>query len=360
MMVGVLGGGQLARMLALAGYPLGLRFVFLDPAGDACAFALGEALHGGYDDCELLERLASRAGVVTYEFENVPAQTSRFLSERVQVYPPWEALAVTQDRLAEKRLFRELDIPTSPFHPVDTRHGLHQALGRLGLPLVLKTRSGGYDGKGQLLLANEEDIAPAWDRLGGSPLLAEQYVPFVREVSMIAVRGQRGETAYYPMSENVHRAGMLHMACSRPGDPMAGLATEYVGRVLSRFDYVGVLALEFFQEGDRLLANEFAPRVHNSGHWTIEGAETSQFENHLRAILGLPLGSTSAVGSVAMVNCIGTLPDTRPLLALADVHLHVYDKLARPGRKLGHVTVRAHDSRTLQTKLSTVCELLNC
>jgi len=358
MIVGILGGGQLARMLALAGYPLGLKFVFLDPTADACAFPLGEALHGSYNDKHLLDRLAERADVVTYEFENVPTDAVQSLSRRVPVYPSPEALAFKQDRLREKLLFQELGIPTPLFHPVDTLRDLEEAATRLGLPMVLKTRSQGYDGKGQVVIEQTDDLKSVWEHMDKVPWMAEKYVAFVREVSAIAVRSRRGETAFYALAENIHRHGILHLSRSCPRDPMASLARQYAERLLTRLDYVGVLALELFQVGDGLLANEFAPRVHNSGHWTIEGTETSQFENHLRSILGLPLGSTAAVGSVAMVNCIGDLPDPTRLLSLEGVHLHDYGKPTRPGRKVGHVTVRANDDKSLQARLDAVCELL--
>jgi 5-(carboxyamino)imidazole ribonucleotide synthase len=289
-------------MLSLAGRPLGLGFAFLDPAPDACAFPLGEALAGGYDDPRLLTRLADRVGVVTYEFENVPAATSRLLAERVPVFPPPEALAVKQDRLAEKRLFQELRIPIAPFQAVDVRDDLERAVAGLGLPLVLKRRSRGYDGKGQLMLRSRGEIASAWERSDGAPLVAEAHVAFDREVSVIAVRGRDGDERFYPVTENVHRDGILTLSRSRPHDAVEPQARDLARRILGHFDYVGVLALELFQRGDELLANELAPRVHNSGHWTIEGAETSQFENHLRAILGLALGDVSALGLAAMVN----------------------------------------------------------
>ncbi len=358
MRVGVLGGGQLARMLALAGYPLGLRFAVLDPAPDACAFPLSEPLVGAYDDRALLARLAGQSDVVTYEFENVSAESAAFLAERVPVYPPPQALAHTQERLREKQLFASLDIPTSAFVAIDSLADLPPAAAHLGLPLVLKTRRSGYDGKGQLVVRDQAQLGAAWDALGAVPLLAEQWVPFTREVSLIAVRGRDGATACYPLSENTHREGILRVSLARPGEPQFTVAREYTQRLLTRLDYVGVLAVEFFQQGDGLLANEYAPRVHNSGHWSIEGAQTSQFENHLRAIVGLPLGATDALGAVAMVNCIGAMPDPAAVLAIAGAHLHNYGKAARPGRKVGHVTLRAADEAALREPLRRVCALL--
>lgn len=358
MIVGILGGGQLARMLALAGYPLGLKFRFLDPAADACAFPLGEPLVGSFDDPLLLDRLGTDAHVVTYEFENVSLDGVEYLSERVRLHPSPQSLRVKQDRLREKRLFVDLGIPTATFRSVETEHDLREAAKRLGFRLVLKIRSHGYDGKGLSVVAEERELKSAWERLGHSPLVAEQFVAFDREVSIVAVRGSRGEVAYYPLAENVHRHGILHSSRSRPDDPMASKAEEYAERLLTHLDHVGVLAVELLQVGNELLANEFAPRVHNTGHWTIEGAETSQFENHLRAILGFPLGSTAPVGSVAMVNCIGALPDARPLLEIPGVHLHFYGKPSRPGRKVGHVTIRGADESDLQVKVREVSTAL--
>lgn len=351
MIVGILGGGQLARMLALAGYPLGLEFVFLDPAPNASAASLGKHLCGGYDDLALLAGLAEQADVVTYEFENVPQESVTFLSERITVHPNGHALAVARDRLHEKTLFRKLGIPTPPFAKVDTRADLECAVAEIGLPAVLKTRTLGYDGKGQAVLWCPGDLDTAWRHLGGMPLILEGFIPFDREISVIAVRGLNGETRFYPLTENTHRDGVLLLSSSRPGDPMQQLAQDYARRLLDTLEYVGVLALELFQVRDALLANEMAPRVHNSGHWTIEGAETSQFENHLRAILGLPLGATAPVGYAAMANFIGMIPETGRVLALPGAHLHTYSKEVRPDRKLGHATLRAQDQQTLQDGL---------
>lgn len=354
MIIGVVGAGQLARMLALAGLPLGLRFVFLDPAHDACAAPLGEHLRGAYDDKDLLARLAACADVVTYEFENVPEDSIEFLSRRVAVYPDVRALATARDRLREKTLFRELGIPTPAFAAVDSLDHLKQAVGDIALPAVLKTRTLGYDGKGQFVLRQIGDIELAWARLEGVPLILEGFVDFRREVSVLAVCSRDGETAFYPLAENVHRDGVLRISRSRPGDPFEQQARSYAGRLLHHLDYVGVLALEFFEVGDTLLANEMAPRVHNSGHWTIEGAETGQFENHLRAILGLPLGSTAAMGHAAMVNFIGELPDPARVLAVPGAHLHLYAKAPRSGRKLAHATVLAHGEQELQVSFDRI------
>ncbi len=360
MTVGVLGGGQLGRMLALAGYPLGLDFVFLDPATDAPAGQVAAQIVGAYDDTERIEELARRAGVVTYEFENVPVEAARRLAEQVPVLPPPGALEVSQDRLLEKRLFRELKIATADFVPVDRPEDLRTGLDTVGLPAVLKTRREGYDGKGQAVLAREEDARVAWERLGGRPLLLEAFVAFSREVSILAVRSTRGETVSYPLVENHHREGILRLSLAPAPEAGAALeaqAREAASRVMAHLGYAGVLALEFFELEGRLLANEMAPRVHNSGHWTIEGAETSQFENHLRAILGLPLGSAAPRGRCAIVNLIGEVPPLAELAASPGARVHLYGKSPRPGRKLGHVTVTAADPRSLLRRLERVTRL---
>lgn len=315
MIVGVIGGGQLGRMLALAGIPLGLSFRFLDPAGDAPAGEVGELLVGAYDDPELLDRLADGAEVVTYEFENVPVEAA----QRVGAIPGAAALEAAQDRLAEKQLFRRLRIPTARIDDeVET------------LPALLKSRRLGYDGKGQRLVETWPGTVPGH--------VLEERVLFDRELSLLAVRGREGETRFYPLVENVHEDGILRTSRAPTADAPQAEAEEYGTRLLEALDYVGVLALELFDVGGRLLANELAPRVHNTGHWTIEGAETSQFENHLRAILGLPLGSTESRPSL-LVNLIGSVPRTEEVLAIPGAHLHLYGKAPRPGRKLGHVTL---------------------
>lgn len=357
MKVGIIGGGQLARMLVLSGYPLGIEFVVLDPAPDACAGQVCELIRSDYDDATALRKLAAETDVVTFEFENVPDVSVGILSERHLVFPPPVALGVAQDRLAEKNLFRDLEIPTVGFKAIDSRTDLDDAVAELGLPLVIKTRRFGYDGKGQMTLRTEPDLESAWERFGGVPLIAEQFVPFQREVSVIAARGRDAETAFYPIPENTHRNSMLHLSVCKPDDPQQQRAESYVNQILDRLDYVGILALEFFELDGKLLANEIAPRVHNSGHWTIEGAEISQFENHLRAILGLPLGSTAAVGCSAMVNIIGRLPRIEGLLDKSNVHVHFYGKDSRQGRKLGHATLVTSSRSELDQQIPALVEL---
>ena len=357
MVVGILGGGQLARMLALAGHPMGIRSVVLDPAEEACSAPVARHLHGAFDDRELLDKLAGLVDVVTYEFENVPLESLRYLSSKVPVYPPVPALAATQDRLDEKNLFRELGIDTADFLPVASQSELESAVEKIGLPSVLKTRRMGYDGKGQVVLKEAGDVPGAWDQLGGVPAILEAFVPFDREVSEIIVRARDGEIAAWSLTENVHGDGILKLAISKPHDPLKPLALDYATRLLEHLDYVGVLALEFFQLGDRLLANEFAPRVHNSGHWTIEGAQTSQFENHLRAVSGLALGSTESLELSVMINCIGEVPRLDRVMKIRGAHMHDYAKDPRPGRKVGHITVRTGDPEYLRQVIIDLCNL---
>ena len=328
--VGCIGGGQLGRMLALAGAPLGLRLRFLDPAPDACAGEVGELLVGRYDDPALLRRLAAGTAAVTYEFENVPVEAA----ERVGALPGAEALGRSQDRLAEKELFRRLGIPTARFG----------TLADTGLPALVKSRRLGYDGKGQRLVAEPSPLA--------GDELAEELVRFDRELALLAVRSGVGETRFYPLVENVHDDGILRLSRAPAVDAPQREAEEIGRALLDALDYVGVLALELFEVDGRLLANEFAPRVHNSGHWTIEGARTSQFENHLRAVLGLPLGETEVPEPCAMVNLIGSSPPLARLLELPGARVHLYGKAPRPGRKVGHVTLPGANARTLERTLA--------
>lgn len=361
-LIGILGAGQLGRMLALAGYPLGLRFRLLDPAPGAPAGQLAEQLVAAYDDRAALDRFAAGLALVTYEFENVPVDAARYLARRVPVFPPPVALETAQDRLVEKRFFSELGIPTPPFAPVDSRDGLEEMLETIGLPAVLKTRRFGYDGKGQALLRTRADAAAAWAALGNQPLILEGWVPFDRELSILAVRNTSGATACYPLVENEHRAGILRRSqapAPAVSPALQATAEHYAARALAALDYVGVLAIELFQVGDQLLANEMAPRVHNSGHWTIEGAATSQFANHLRAVLGWPLGATTPIGHSTMLNLIGTTPDPAAVLALPNTYLHLYGKAPRPGRKLGHVTLRAGQPDQLAASVERLRQLVD-
>ena len=360
MRVGVLGGGQLGRMLALEGIPLGHCFTFLEPSPDPPACGLGAVVAAPYDDPDGLARIAAAADVVTYEFENVPAESAAYLAARLPALPPPAALQVSQDRLAEKTMFRELGIPTPAFHPINGVDCLDAALAVTDLPAVIKTRRLGYDGKGQAVARTVDEAVAAVGRLG-SGLIAERFVPFERELSILAVRGRDGSRAFYPLTENHHREGILRVSYAPAPDLTSSLQAEgeiLATRVLERLGYVGVLAIELFQADGRLLANEMAPRVHNSGHWTLDGAGTSQFENHIRAVTGLPLAHPRVPGPAAMINVIGKLPDLNAVAAVPGAHLHLYDKAPRPGRKLGHVNVTGDDEVAVMRTLERVWALL--
>jgi 5-(carboxyamino)imidazole ribonucleotide synthase len=350
--IGIVGGGQLGRMLALAGYPLGLDFLVLDGSRNAPAAQLAPALVGSLDDAALLRQLAQRSDVLTFDWENVSVSALRSASRgRSRVSPPLAALATAQDRLREKRLFTRLGIPTTRFAAVDSRAALARAVARIGLPGVLKTRRMGYDGKGQMILRTDADLDAAWASLGAAPLLYEEFVPFDAEASAIGVRARNGELRFYPLNRNVHADGILRLTLAPWRHPaLERAAHRHLRRLLEAFSYVGVLAVEFFVRRGRLIANEMAPRVHNSGHWTIEGTDCSQFENHLRAIAGLPLGSTAARGHAAMINLIGRMPPSVMVLREAGMHLHDYGKEPRPGRKLGHCTLILGSSAARDTR----------
>ena len=343
MTVGIVGAGQLGRMLALAGYPLGLDFLFLDPARDAPAGQIAPTLRGPFTDPKLLRRLAQQCEVLTFDWENISVEALRThtaAARGARICPPIPALAAAQDRVSEKRLFERLGIPTTRWRAVGSRSQLERALREVGVPGILKTRRLGYDGKGQVRVRAAGDAYRGWEELGKVPLIYEEWVPFDCEVSIIGARSRRGETAIYPLNGNVHSQGILRLTRAPYGQPgWQRTAAGYLRRCLDHFRYVGVLTIEFFVRQGRLIANEMAPRVHNSGHWTIEGCATSQFENHLRAILDLPLGSTRAVGFSAMVNLIGDIPPRESLLAQEGLHLHDYGKQPRPGRKVGHCTI---------------------
>ena len=343
MKVGILGGGQLGLMLAQAARALGLETLVVDPAPDAVAGQVTRHLARDWLDPGALDALAA-CDVVTYEFENVPSEAVEKLVGRVPVHPAPEALVISGDRLLEKRFFRELGLEPAPFAPIASRVDLGCAVADHGLPVVLKTRRFGYDGKGQEIVRRTDELDLAWSRLGGEELVLEGFVPFERELSLAAVRGRDGEIRFWPPSENLHVGGILHVSRAPAADIPAALLREAergVEAILRRLDYVGVLVVELFALADRWLANEMACRVHNSYHWSIEGAATSQFETHVRAVAGLPLGDTAVRGHAAMVNLVGTLPDLAPLAGLAGIYVHDYGKTPRAGRKLGHVTAVA-------------------
>jgi 5-(carboxyamino)imidazole ribonucleotide synthase len=346
--VGIVGAGQLGRMLALAGYPLGVDCRLLDRAADAPGAQVADTVLGELDDLDALGKLAASVDVLTLEIENVDVTGLESLGHRIAVYPPPRAVAAAQDRLAEKTLFRSLGIPTVEFVRVDTERDLAVAADKLGWPIVLKTRRLGYDGRGQRIVDSAEQLTAAWAELGRVPSLAEAWVRFEREVSLIAVQGVDRQRAYYPLAENVHRDGILRTTVAPYLDEaLQRRAEQWLAALMGELDYRGVLTVEFFHTQSGLVANEMAPRVHNSGHWTIEGAETSQFENHLRAVLGWPLGDARARGHAAMLNLLGSLPSTDVALAVPGAHFHDYGKDPRPGRKVGHCTLVDPDRERL-------------
>ena len=361
MKVGVLGGGQLGRMLALAGIPLGFRFRFFDSTPGAPAGAAGQLVVAPWDDAAALERCAEGLDLVTYEFENVPLDAVDILAGRLPVHPSRRALGTAQDRIAEKECFARLGIPTAPYAPVEDVSQLAGALARTGLPSILKSRRMGYDGRGQAIIRDAAAAERAWEAVGKVPAVLEGFVAFERELSILSVRSRDGDIAHYPMVENQHRDGILHLSVAPAPDlpdELRRRAESYACSVLEELGYVGLLAIELFQRGDELIANEMAPRVHNSGHWTIEGAVTSQFENHLRAVAGLPLGSTEPLGHSAMLNLIGGAPHPASVLGIEGAHLHLYGKADRPRRKIGHVTVNAASPESARDRLARLVRLV--
>jgi len=345
--LGILGGGQLARMLALAAADLGIRCHVFAPEPDSPAFDVA-ARHtvAEYEDEAALARFADGVDVVTYEFENVPAATAAFLGQRAPLHPGARALAVTQDRLSEKSFVDGLGLAVAPFRAVDSLADLEAAVAALGRPSILKTRRFGYDGKGQIKIAPGTDLAEAYEAIGRFPAILEGYVPFEREVSVVAARGLDGAFAAFDVCENEHRDHILAFTRipANLGRGAAATAIDAARRIGEALGYVGVFAVEMFVLGDgaaeRVVVNEIAPRVHNSGHWTSEGAETSQFHQHVRAVCGFPLGSPGSRGRIEMENLIGEAAlRWREILGEPGAHLHLYGKRdARPGRKMGHVT----------------------
>ncbi len=337
MRVGIVGGGQLAMMLAEAAKPLGVNVLCLEKESSCPAARVTKIIQGDYEDQKALQALVAESDVLTYEFENVVPASLEIFQTQISIYPPVEALRKTQDRFLEKSFLNSLAIPTVKFKAVSSLAELKKAVIDIGYPCVLKTRRGGYDGKGQWILKSAEDCIEVESVVQNTPCILEAWASFDRELSIIAVRSTTGELAFYPLVENRHEAGILRESKAPFEDPpLQSQAENYVRAVLKALQYVGVICIEFFQQGARLTANEMAPRVHNSGHWSIEGAKTSQFENHLRAILGLKLGSTQAIGYSEMRNLIGELPAERP--EAPGTYWHLYGKEPKPGRKLGHVT----------------------
>lgn len=360
MKIGVIGAGQLGQMLGVAGVALGHRFTFIDPNPDAPAAAIGPLVKASFDDVHAISRLDAVSDVLTYEFENVPVSSLSGVP-RERVFPPQEALEVSQDRYREKSLFRELGIPTPRFALVESADDVRRFADEVGFPIVLKTRRLGYDGKGQRLVSNEAEAQGGVAALGHSGLIAEEFLRFDRELSIIACRGRDGSIECYPLVENHHEGGILRLSLApapQVSTPLSLRAKQIVSEILERLKYVGVLTVELFDLSGELYANELAPRVHNSGHWTIEGAETSQFENHIRAITGAPLGSCAPRGVSAMVNLIGDPPKADGFLRIPGLHLHLYGKEPRPGRKIGHLTFSCPSTFEISRAYEELCHVM--
>ncbi len=361
MRIGILGNGQLGMMMALAAYPMGHRVRFFAPAPGDSTEGLGEQVLASYEDLDALRRFAAGLDVVTYEFENVDLVALQTLATMVPVYPSIEALAKSRDRVVEKTFFGEIGAQVPQFRAVSSEADLQRAIRELGTPAVLKTRRFGYDGKGQALLRTAEDGAQAWQELGKAPdgLVLESFVHFDREVSLIGVRSRGGDMKFYPLVQNHHRAGILSRTLAPAPEVDAALQSRAEGvaaKTMEALDYVGVLTIEFFQVGQDLLVNEIAPRVHNSGHWTIEGAVTSQFANHIRAVCGAPLGATALRGPSDMFNLVGSMPAREAVQAIPGAYFHDYGKAPKPGRKLGHITVNL-DGGDIAASVAAVAKL---
>lgn len=357
MRVGILGNGQLARMLALAGKPLGLDFVFYDNNPQGCANSLGDVVHAKLDNITALQKFITQVDIITFENENIPEKTLAIIPPE-KLSPPAVTLLTAQDRLTEKQFLENLGIRVPDYYLIDSQEDLEYALEQNQAPLILKTRRNGYDGRGQLHITTREDIRTAWQKLGETDLIAESVINFQREISMIAVRVQTGEISFYSMTENKHENGILHTSIVKSDDPAQKNAETYTRILMEKLGYIGVLGFEFFDYNNQLLANEFAPRVHNTGHWSIDGATTCQFENHLRAICNLPLGDTSTKTPTIMQNIIGHNPHINDILKIPGVHLHIYQKEPRLRRKIGHINICHHDPDILNNSFIATKKLL--
>jgi 5-(carboxyamino)imidazole ribonucleotide synthase len=353
--IGILGGGQLGRMLALAAARLGLRCQIFSPDPESPAFdVVLNATCAEYADVEALENFANDVDVITYEFENVPASAALVLSARRPVVPNRRILETTQDRLAEKDFVTRLGIGTAAYADISTAADLREAIARIGLPAVIKTRRFGYDGKGQAIIREGDDLSRVWAELSTKSAILEAFVPFEREISVIAARSGDGDVECFDVTENEHRDHILKVSRAPAAipDALADEARAIAGKIAGALDYVGVLAVEMFvladpDSGPKVLVNEIAPRVHNSGHWTLDGASVSQFEQHIRAIAGWPLGRPIRHGPVTMTNLIGDeINEYEQWLTVPGATVHIYGKgSARPGRKMGHVTEVAHTGK---------------
>lgn len=362
MRIGILGGGQLGRMLALAAHPMGHEVITWSRARTEPAAAVSKMVLGEFSDEEALASFIAQVDVVTYEFENVPAETVEAIARVLPVRPGVKSLRIAGDRVSEKILFRQLGIGTAPFAAVNDLDELHRAVAQVGLPAVLKTRRFGYDGKGQAVLRDASQLAQAWSSLGGVPCILEGFMPFSRELSILGVRSVSGEISTYPLVENVHQSGILrvtHAPAQNVSLAMDQAAREAISATLQELDHVGVLAMELFDVNGVLFANEIAPRVHNTGHFSIEGAKTSQFENHIRAVVGAPLGETTLRGVSWMRNLIGRIPAEHSVLAVPGAHLHLYGKSERHARKVGHITLTGDGPRAIASSIEALSRLVD-
>lgn len=361
MKIGVIGAGQLGRMLALSGYPLNHQFGFTTKSNNEPSSMLGLVFNE--NECHnSAESIMNFADVVTYESENTDVEIIRNISKNVNVFPSEKSLFISQHRCREKKLFDSLNIPCAPNQKVNSLNDLRLALNNIGFPAILKTATNGYDGKGQFVIHSDSQIDKAWDSMNGVESILEGFVSFKRELSLIAVRGIDNDHKYYPLVENIHHNGILRKTiapANRIDHNIQDIAEKYMRKILDELDHVGVLTIEFFETDKGLLVNEIAPRVHNSGHWTIDGATTSQFENHIRAITGMPLGDTTPIHNCcAMVNIIGKTGDTNSVLKMPNTHLHLYNKKERKDRKIGHINVNAGSVDELQKRLSQLKQYL--
>ncbi len=358
MRIGILGAGQLAKMMALAGQPLGCQFVFIDPAPDACAASLGEHHVLDWSDQAVLAVL-KHCDRVTFDFENVDSSMLKQLAQVTMVRPSILALEASQDRLKEKSLLHQLGLPVAPYAEVSSRPELLAAVEKVGLPAVIKTRRFGYDGKGQSLVRTQEDLEATWQALGGHALIAESLVDFTHECAISAVRDERGQIRIYPLTHTLHKHGILRFALSpsSANAPFVDEAKAIVTQLIESLDYIGCLTVEFFVTHAGLVVNEIAPRVHNSAHWTIEGSACSQFENHIRAIADWPLGDTEGHGVSLMINFIGRMP-SKDMLQISGLHWHDYGKVPRAGRKVGHATWQLGSFDELTEKLDDLSDFL--
>ena len=356
--IGVVGAGQLAQMLGEAAPALDFNILALANDADSCAKNTVKLVLGDEVDRQVIADFAQQVDILTFEHEHI--KTDIFNNLNTPIYPNVAAVRIAQNRDLEKNFLKGLAIPVPPFVVVNSLAELEAAVVEIGYPCVIKTIEGGYDGKGQKVLKQKTDLAGIWRELKEASLIVEGWINFDREVSLVAVRAINGDIVFYPLSENLHREGILRVSKAPYDDAkLQQLAEKYLTKIFEELDYVGVLTVEFFQCGAQLIANEMAPRVHNSGHWTIEGAQTSQFSNHLRAVSGQPLGSTKANGYSAMVNIVGQWPDKNKLKNLSWLHIHDYGKAPRVGRKLGHLTIVAETATERDEKLQKVLDILD-